>query len=144
MAFNVSFTASVTASSVASTAAIRLVNRHPSSPGVLLVVDEAAQLGNFEALLRAYSYGRGMGLRTWSFWQDPGQITRNYGQAALSGFIGSSQCRQFFGVRDLDTARLVSQMLGQQTLEYDAILEQDTARRNHARVIDALMKGGET
>ena len=123
--------------------AILYKNRHPSAPGVLLVVDEAAQLGNFEALLRAYSYGRGMGLRTWSVWQDTGQITRAFGPTALSSFIGSSQCRQFFGVRDLETARMVSQMLGQQTIEYDSVLEQDTARRNHARVIDELMSGGD-
>lgn len=123
--------------------AILYKNRHPTAPGVLLVVDEAAQLGNFEALLRAYSYGRGMGLRTWSIWQDPGQITRNYGHAALSGFIGSSQCRQFFGVRDLDTARLVSQMLGQQTLEYDEKLHQHAARAKAARFVRGLMAGGD-
>lgn len=123
--------------------AILYKNRHPAAPGVLLVVDEAAQLGNFEALLRAYSYGRGMGLRTWSFWQDPGQIARNYGHPALSGFIGSSQCRQFFGVRDLETARLASQMLGQQTLAYDAVLEQDAARFQRARVIRDVLAGGD-
>lgn len=124
-------------------ATILYKNRHPSAPGVLLVVDEAAQLGNFEALLRAYSYGRGMGLRAWSVWQDPGQITRNFGQAALSGFIGSSQCRQFFGVRDYDTARTVSSMLGQQTLEYDSVLEQDAAKRNLSRVVSEVMNGGD-
>lgn len=124
-------------------ATILYKNRHPSAPGVLLVVDEAAQLGNFEALLRAYSYGRGMGIRAWSIWQDPGQITRNFGGAALSGFIGSSQCRQFFGVRDLETARTVSNMLGQQTLEYDSVLEQDAARRNLARVVSEAMNGGD-
>ena len=116
-------------------------NRHPSAPGVLFAVDEAAQLGNFEALLRAYTFGRGMGIRAWSIWQDPGQITRNFGPSALSGFIGSSQCRQFFGMRDYETAKLVSNMLGQQTLEYDALLEQDAARRHRARVIAELMAG---
>lgn len=123
--------------------AILYKNRNPAAPGVLLVVDEAAQLGNFEALLRAYSYGRGMGLRTWSFWQDPGQIARNYGAAALSGFIGSSQCRQFFGVRDFDTARLVSQMLGQQTLEYDDKLQQHAARTETRRIVHGLLEGGD-
>lgn len=123
--------------------AILYKNRHPAAPGVLLVVDEAAQLGNFEALMRAYSYGRGMGLRTWSFWQDPGQIVRNYGQPALSSFIGSSQCRQFFGVRDFDTARLVSNMLGQQTLEYDAVLEQDAARAKAAQLARDVLAGGD-
>lgn len=123
--------------------AILYKNRFPGAPGVLLVVDEAAQLGNFEALLRAYSYGRGMGLRAWSFWQDPGQITRNYGHAALSGFIGSSQCRQFFGVRDFETARLVSQMLGQQTLAYDETLRQQAAQAQAARIVHGLMEGGD-
>ncbi|WP_167670766.1 type IV secretory system conjugative DNA transfer family protein [Allopusillimonas ginsengisoli] len=123
--------------------AILYKNRHPAAPGVLLVVDEAAQLGNFEALIRAYSYGRGMGLRTWSFWQDPGQITRNYGEAALSGFIGSSQCRQFFGVRDLETARLASNMLGQQTLEYDAVLEQGMARIRAKHAVQNILAGGD-
>lgn len=123
--------------------AILYKNRHPAAPGILLMVDEAAQLGNFEALLRAYSYGRGMGLRAWSFWQDPGQIIRIFGQAALSGFIGSSQCRQFFGVRDLDTARLASSMLGQKTLEYDAMLEQDAARTKVAHLINEVFAGGD-
>lgn len=123
--------------------AILYKNRHPSAPGVLLVVDEAAQLGRFESLLRAYSYGRGMGLRTWSFWQDPGQITRNYGPAALSGFIGSSQCRQFFGVRDLETAQLVSRMLGQQTLSFDEKLQQKEARVQTAQWVHSLLAGGD-
>lgn len=123
--------------------AILYKNRHPGAPGVLLVVDEAAQLGNFEALLRAYSYGRGMGLRTWSFWQDPGQIERHYGRAALSGFIGSSQCRQFFGIRDFETAQLVSRMLGQQTLSYDEALRQQAAHAQAARIVHGLMEGGD-
>jgi type IV secretion system protein VirD4 len=118
-------------------------NRHPAAPTVLLVIDEAAQLGNFDSLLRAYSFGRGMGIRAWSIWQDPGQIKRNFGPDALASFIGSSQCRQFFGVRDYDTARLVSAMLGQQTLEYDAVLEQDAAKRNLARVVSEVMNGGD-
>lgn len=118
-------------------------NRNPSAPCVLFVVDEAAQLGNFDALLRAYSYGRGMGIRAWSFWQDPGQITRNFGAAAVSGFIGSSQCRQFFGVRDIETAQIISRMLGQETLEYDAVLEQDAARRNRERAMHALFTGAD-
>lgn len=35
--------------------------RRPDAPRVLFLIDEAAQLGHFETLLRAYSYGRGMG-----------------------------------------------------------------------------------
>jgi type IV secretion system protein VirD4 len=118
-------------------------NRHPSAPTVLFLIDEAAQLGNFDALSRAYSYGRGMGIRAWSFWQDPGQIMRNFGPNSLSSFVGSSQCRQFFGIRDYETARLVSNMLGQQTLEYDALLEQDAARTSREHALRELLAGGD-
>ena len=117
--------------------------RHPSAPRVLFLIDEAATLGKFEALLRAYSYGRGMGIRTWSIFQDVGQLKRIYGAEALSGFLGSSQVRQFFGVRDLETAKMISQMLGKQTLEYDPDLEQAAARRNKAHIIRELLAGAD-
>lgn len=115
--------------------------RIPSAPRVLFLIDEAAQLGRFESLLRGYSYGRGMGIRMWSVWQDTGQIARNFGRDALSGFLGSSQTRQFFAVRDLETAQMVSKMLGTQTLEYDAELDQAAARRNKAHIVRQLMDG---
>jgi type IV secretion system protein VirD4 len=124
-------------------ATMRYKFRHPSAPRVTLLIDEAAQLGNFESLLTAYTYARGMGICTDSSWQNPGQITRNFGQDALAIFIGSSQCRQIFGVRDIDTAKLGSAMLGQQTLEYDDKLAQDAARRNLYQAIAALLNGAD-
>jgi type IV secretion system protein VirD4 len=104
-------------------------SRAPSAPRVLLLVDEAGQLGRFETLLRAFTFGRGAGVRAWAVFQDIGQIDRNYGAATRAGFIGSAQTRQFFGVRDYETARLVSDMLGSETLEYDDVLRQEDARR---------------
>jgi type IV secretion system protein VirD4 len=124
-------------------AAMLYKQRHPGAPRILFMIDEAAQLGRFDALLRAYSYGRGMGIRAWSIWQDCGQIARNFGRDAISGFLGSSQTRQFFGTRDLDTARMVSEMLGTQTLEYDAVLEQAAARRNKAQLVNELLGGAD-
>src|SRR5690606_37893089 len=115
--------------------------RRSDAPQVLFIVDEAAQLGLFESLLRAYSYGRGMGVRTWSIWQDLGQIERNFGRPALSGFLGSSQVRQFFGVRDLETARTVSSMLGNETLEYSAELEQANARKTATAILNGVLAG---
>lgn len=104
-------------------------SRAPEAPRVLLLVDEAGQLGRFEALLRAFTFGRGAGIRAWAIFQDTGQIVRNFGAPALQGFLGSAQMRQFFGVRDYDTARLVSNMLGEETLEYNDERQQDEARR---------------
>lgn len=124
-------------------AAMLYKQRNPSAPRVLFLIDEAATLGRFESLLRGYTYGRGMGIRVWSVWQDIGQISRNYGRDALSGFIGSSQLRQFFGVRDLDTARMVSAMLGTQTLEYDPELEQMKAQVAQAQIISDMFSGAD-
>jgi len=118
-------------------------SRVPESPRVMLLVDEAGQLGRFEALLRAFTYGRGAGVRAWAIFQDAGQITRNYGSAALQGFLGSAQMRQFFGVRDFETAQLISNMLGQETLEYDDTLQQQAAQRQKRDTIRQVLGGAD-
>lgn len=118
--------------------------RAPEAPRVMLLVDEAGQLGKFEALLRAFTYGRGAGVRAWAIFQDAGQITRNFGQPALQGFLGSAQMRQFFGVRDYETAQLISNMLGRETLEYDDTLKQEAAKRQKRDAVRKLfIEGGD-
>lgn len=116
--------------------------RHPDAQRVYVVADEASVLRRFESLLRGYTYGRGMGITMWTIWQDLGQIKRNYGPEAVSSFLGSSAVRQFFGVRDLETAKIVSEMLGNQTLTYDDALEQAAARRNKIHLLRVLLRGG--
>ena len=123
------------------TVAMLVKSRRPEAKRVTLICDEAGQLGRFEALLRAFTYGRGAGLRTWALFQDVGQISRNFEAAAVQGFLGSAQVRQFFGVRDYETAQLVSNMLGHQTLLYDDEKAQADARKRKG---DALRKAFET
>ncbi|WP_417681686.1 type IV secretory system conjugative DNA transfer family protein [Roseibium sp.] len=120
-----------------------LKSRDPSGPRILLLVDEAGQLGHFEALLRSYTYGRGAGIRTWAIFQDIGQIQRNYGAPALQGFLGSAQMRQFFGVRDYETARLISSMLGTETLSYDDTLKQSEARLQRQEALTQVIFGAD-
>lgn len=110
---------------------------------VLFVVEEAAQLGNFPMLQRAYTFGRGCGLRTWSVWQDLGQIEKHYSKEGISTFLGSSQVRQFFGVRDWETALLVSNMLGNQTFEYDDLAKQAEAEKAKRHVVQSLFGGAD-
>ena len=118
-------------------------SRHPSSPPINMIIDEAGQLGSFDALLRAYTFGRGAGVRAWALFQDAGQITRNFGPTGLQGFMGSAALRQFFGVRDYQTAQLVSSMLGQETLEYDDTLRQSQARRAKQQAAMSVLSGGD-
>lgn len=117
------------------TVAMLYKSRAPEAPRVLLLVDEAGQLGGFEALLRAFTFGRGAGIRAWAVFQDTGQIVRNFGAPALQSFIGSAQMRQFFGVRDYQTAKMVSEMLGQQTLEFDDERMQAEARKHKRKAV---------
>lgn len=125
------------------TVAMLYKSRAPQAERILLLVDEAGQLGKFETLLRAFTYGRGAGVRAWAIFQDIGQIVRNYGQPALQGFLGSAQMRQFFGVRDYETAKLVSSMLGSETLEYDDTLKQEAARRQKQDALRRVIKGAD-
>lgn len=118
-------------------------SRAPSSPPVNMIIDEAGQLGSFDALLRSYTFGRGAGLRTWALFQDAGQITRNFGTTGLQGFMGSAALRQFFGVRDYETAQLVCSMLGQETLEYDDTLRQSQARKAKQQAAMGILSGGD-
>ena len=73
--------------------------------------------------------------------QDIGQIVRNFDQATLQGFLGSAQLRQFFGVRDYETAKLISSMLGDETLTYDETLHQSEARMRKQDLARGLFEG---
>ncbi|QIG79437.1 type IV secretory system conjugative DNA transfer family protein [Stakelama tenebrarum] len=117
--------------------------RAPDAPRLTMIVDEAGQMGRFESLLSAFTFGRGEGVRTFAVFQDVGQIIRNFGAATLQSFIGSAQLRMFFGVRDYQTAQLVSNMLGNQSLRYDDPLKQEGARRQQQQALSRFLFEGD-
>jgi type IV secretion system protein VirD4 len=123
------------------TSAMLYKMRKPDAPRITMIIDEAGQLGNFDALLRAFTYGRGAGIRAWAFFQDLAQIERNYGRNALQSFVGSAQMRQFYGVRDYETAELISKMLGDETRDYVDPLQRERARHGKAQSLLGLLLG---
>ena len=106
-----------------------------------MLIDEAAQLGAFQALQQLYTYGRGIGIQPWTFWQDIGQITHNFGPSGTDTFMASAQMRQFLGTRDFSTARLISNMLGTETLEYNDTRLQEEASRQKRLAVQRVMAG---
>lgn len=118
-------------------------SRAPEAQRITMIIDEAAQLGKFEALLHAFSYGRGFGIRTWALFQDIGQIARNFDRTAIQTLMGNAQVRQFFGIRDYETAKLVSEMLGTQTLAFDGFEYQAAARRERWNAAREALMGGD-
>lgn len=123
------------------TAAQLFKSRAPGSRRLVMLIDEAAQLGAFPALQQLYTYGRGIGIRPWTFWQDIGQIVSNFGPTGVAAFMGSSQMRQFFGVRDYQTAQLISNMLGTETLEYNDARAQEAARLQKRQAVQRVLGG---
>lgn len=118
-------------------------SRRPSARRVNLLVDEAGQLGKFESLLQAFTFGRGAGISAWAFFQDTGQIMRNFGREAIQSFLGSSALRQFFGVRDYETARLISNMIGEATFAYDDEEAQANARKARQAQAQSVLFGAD-
>lgn len=118
-------------------------SRKPHAPRITMLIDEAGQMGNFNALLKAFTFGRGAGIRAWAFFQDLAQIKRNYGSDALQSFIGSAQFRQFFGVRDYETAELISKMLGVETLEYVDPLQRERAKHGKFQALLGTLMGND-
>ncbi|MBL4617741.1 MAG: type IV secretory system conjugative DNA transfer family protein [Robiginitomaculum sp.] len=125
------------------TTAMLYKSRKPQARQILMVIDEAGQLGRAEFLMRGFTYGRGAGVRTLALFQDSGQVVAHYGHAGLQTLIGSAQTRIWFGVRDAQTAELVSQMLGTQTLEYDDTLARDAAQFQKRDLARCVLLGGD-
>ncbi|MCP5380310.1 MAG: type IV secretory system conjugative DNA transfer family protein [Sphingomonadaceae bacterium] len=122
--------------------AMILKNRAPDAPRMNFIIDEAGQMGRFDTIKRVATYGRGMGVRGRFFFQDPGQVMLNFGREGLQSFMNSCQLRAFLPPRDLNTAQLISAMLGNETLSYDDVLAQNEMRhRSKTAAMDFLFGG---
>ncbi|WP_394403130.1 type IV secretory system conjugative DNA transfer family protein [Sulfitobacter sp. 1A15299] len=80
----------------------------------LFLLDEFAALGRLEAVERAMGLMAGYGLQLWPILQDMSQLKDLYG-ARAGTFIANAGVQQVFGVNDFETAKWLSQMMGQET-----------------------------
>ncbi|MEM7547588.1 MAG: type IV secretory system conjugative DNA transfer family protein [Pseudomonadota bacterium] len=121
-----------------------LKQRRPSAPTINLVIDEAAQLGTFPEIAEFYSVGRGFGLSPLCAYQSLGQITKNLGPTGSMTLQASADLELYLGggISDLETARLLSQKLGNQTLHLEDRLTQGRARRAKREAVRAALLGG--
>lgn len=95
--------------------ALRAMVQQKATPphDVVFLLDEVAQLGAMPPLEDAVAIMRGYHVRLWLLLQDLGQIKSIYPK--WTSFLASSTL-QFFGVQDNDTARYVSEALGNSTV----------------------------
>lgn len=93
--------------------------RSPAKPAapVLYLLDEFAALGRLEPVERAFALMAGYGVQLWPILQDVHQLRATYGSRAGT-FLSNAGILQVFGVNDHESARMVSDLLGQQTVVF--------------------------
>jgi type IV secretion system protein VirD4 len=96
-----------------------LIARGPVAPTqtrILFLLDEVAQLGAMNELTQAVSLLRGYGMNLWFFFQDLGQLKSLYPHEAWQSFLANTNIHQYFGIRDLETAKMLSERIGKTTV----------------------------
>lgn len=99
--------------SIAITGITRTPGKAPLN--TLFLLDEVAQLGNMSILESSISIMRGYGAMYWLFFQDLSQIKAVYPK--WQTFLANCT-KQVFGTADYDTARYISDTIGQETVVF--------------------------
>ncbi|WP_028747508.1 type IV secretory system conjugative DNA transfer family protein [Rhizobium mesoamericanum] len=99
-------------------------------PPVLYLLDEFAALGYLAPVERAMGLMAGYGVQLWPILQDVHQLRATYGHHAGT-FLSNAGVLQVFGVNDHEGARLVSDLLGQETVIF----------KTEARALDSEKTG---
>ncbi|WP_322966053.1 type IV secretory system conjugative DNA transfer family protein [Sphingomonas fuzhouensis] len=96
--------------------------RAPGRPPwpVLFLLDEFAALGHLEPVERAMGLMAGYGIQLWPIVQDIHQLQALYGKRAGT-FLSNAGVLQVFGVNDQQSAQLVSDLLGQETVVFETM-----------------------
>ena len=92
----------------------------PLATPVLYLLDEFAALGHLAPVERAMGLMAGYGVQLWPILQDVHQLRATYGQRAGT-FLSNAGVLQVFGVNDHESARLVSDLLGQETVVFQTM-----------------------
>lgn len=84
---------------------------------VTFLLDELPALGYLPDLRRQMRQYRGSGLRMWLFSQTVAALSdpEMYGKEGLKDLMGLCDTKQFFSIREKETARDVSEMVGERT-----------------------------
>jgi type IV secretion system protein VirD4 len=87
-----------------------------NKPPVLFILDEFPQLGHMSPIENGLSYLAGFGVRLWFFIQDISQLKLHY-ENSWQSILANTEFKSFFGVNDIETANLVSEMIGTTTVD---------------------------
>jgi type IV secretion system protein VirD4 len=85
--------------------------------GVLMMMDEFPTLGKMEQFLAGIAYFRGYRVRLFLIIQDTEQLKGIYEESGMNSFLSNSTYRITFAANNMETANLISQLLGNKTAE---------------------------
>ncbi len=85
--------------------------------GVLMLMDEFPTLGKMEQFLAGIAYFRGYRVRLFLIIQDTEQLKGIYEESGMNSFLSNSTYRITFAANNMETANLISQLLGNKTAE---------------------------
>ena len=96
----------------------RIIGKPKDGCPVLFILDEMAQLGTMDMMRKAVSLLAGYGMSVWMIWQDLSQLKSLY-KDDWPSFIANAKIQQFFGINDHETAKYISEMLGEETIKIE-------------------------
>jgi type IV secretion system protein VirD4 len=85
--------------------------------GVMFMMDEFPTLGKMEQFKAGVAYFRGYKLRLFLIIQDTQQLKDIYEDAGMNSFLSNSTYRITFAANNVETAELISKMVGNKTVE---------------------------
>jgi type IV secretion system protein VirD4 len=89
--------------------------------GVLFMMDEFPTLGEMEQFKTGIAYFRGYNVRLFLIIQDTEQLKGIYEEAGMNSFLSNSTYRVTFAANNMETANLISQLVGNKTVTQESL-----------------------
>ncbi len=90
----------------------------PDEPyGVMFMLDEFPTLGDMEQFKTGIAYFRGYKVRLFLIIQDTEQLKGIYEEAGMNSFLSNATYRITFAANNIETANLISQLVGNKTVK---------------------------
>jgi type IV secretion system protein VirD4 len=89
--------------------------------GVMFVMDEFPTLGKMDQFKTGIAYFRGYKVRLFLIIQDTQQLKGTYEEAGMNSFLANSTYRITFAANNVETANLISQLIGNKTVQQESL-----------------------
>lgn len=88
--------------------------------GVLFMMDEFPTLGKLEQFLNGIAYFRGYNVKLFLIVQDTQQLKGTYEDSGMNSFLSNATYRITFAANNIETAKLISELIGNKTVLSDS------------------------